>query len=68
MQGLQNSIKKKNNIYTKFVTCKNKQLKDFFKVITRPIEISCPHSLKGQKKNISLSFILKTLKMLRRLG
>ena len=68
MRGLQNSTKKKNKIYSKFVKCKNEQLKDFFKVITRPIEISCPRSLKGQKKNISLSFLLKTLKMLRRVG
>ena len=28
-QGLQNSIKKKNNIYSKFVKCKNKILKEF---------------------------------------
>ena len=28
-QGLQNSIKKKNNIYSKFVKCKNKIMKEF---------------------------------------
>ena len=28
-QGLQNSIKRKNNIYSKFVKCKNKILKEF---------------------------------------
>ena len=28
-QGLQNSIKKKNNIYSKFVKCKNKVMKEF---------------------------------------
>ena len=28
-QGLQNSIKKKNNIYSKFVKCKNQKLKDY---------------------------------------
>ena len=27
-QGLQNSIKKKNNIYSKFVKCKNKIMKE----------------------------------------
>ena len=29
MQGLQNSIKEKNNIYSKFVKCKNKIMKEF---------------------------------------
>ena len=29
-QGLQNSIKKKNNIYSKFVKCKNQKLKEFY--------------------------------------
>ena len=28
-QGLQNSVKKKNNIYSKFVKCKNNILKEF---------------------------------------
>ena len=28
MQGLQNSIKKKNNIYSRFVKCKNKIMKE----------------------------------------
>ena len=28
-QGLQNSVKKKNNIYSKFVKCKNKVMKEF---------------------------------------
>ena len=29
-QGLQNSIKKKNNIYSKFVKCKNQKLKEVY--------------------------------------
>ena len=29
-QGLQNSIKKKNNIYSKFVKCKNQKLKELY--------------------------------------
>ena len=29
-QGLQNSIKKKNNIYSEFVKCKNQKLKEFY--------------------------------------
>ena len=29
-QGLQNSIKRKNNIYSKFVKCKNQKLKEFY--------------------------------------
>ena len=29
-QGLQNSITKKNNIYSKFVKCKNQKLKEFY--------------------------------------
>ena len=29
-QGLQNSIKKKNNIHSKFVKCKNQKLKEFY--------------------------------------
>ena len=29
-QGLQNSIKKKNNVYSKFVKCKNQKLKEFY--------------------------------------
>ena len=29
-QGLQNSIKKKNNIYSKFVKCKNKIMKELY--------------------------------------
>ena len=29
-QVLQNSIKKKNNIYSKFVKCKNQKLKEFY--------------------------------------
>ena len=28
-QGLQNSFRNKNNIYSKFVKCKNQQLKEF---------------------------------------
>ena len=47
---------------------KTKNLKNFITVIRRPTEISCPHSSKGQKKNVSLSFSMKTLKILRRLG
>ena len=29
MQGLQNCIKKENSIYSKFVKCKNKTIKEF---------------------------------------
>ena len=29
-QGLQNSIKKKNNVYSKFVKCKNQKPKEFY--------------------------------------
>ena len=29
-QGLHNSIKKKNDIYSKSVTCKNQKLKEFY--------------------------------------
>ena len=29
-QGVQNSIKKKDNIYSKFVKCKNQKLKEFY--------------------------------------
>ena len=67
-QGLQNSIKKKNNVYSEIAKCKNQKLKEFYHSNTRPTEISCPHSSKWQKKNISLSFLMKTLKMLRRLS
>ena len=29
-QGLQSSIRKKNNVYSKFVKCKNQKLKEFY--------------------------------------
>ena len=64
-QGMQNSIEEKT--YTqKFAKCiKHKKIY----IITRPTEISGPHSSKEQKKNISLSILMKTLKiLLRRLG
>ena len=54
--GLQNSIKKKKNICSKFVKCKNQNLKEFLTIIARPTEISYPHSSKRQNKNISLTF------------
>ena len=56
--GLQNSIKRKNDIYSKFAKCKNQKRKNFITVITRPTKIYCPHSLKGQKKNISISLFI----------
>lgn len=64
---MQNSIEEK--IYTqKFAKCKSQKFKTIY-IITRPTEISGPHSLKEQKKNISQSILMKTLNIiLRRLG
>ena len=53
-KGLENRIKKKNNIYSKTV-------KNFISAITRPTETSYPQSWKEQNKNISLTFLMKTL-------
>ena len=66
-QGMQNSIEEKT--YTqKFAKCKSQKHKKIY-IIARPTEISGPHSSKEQKKNISLSVLMKTLKiLLRRLG
>ena len=67
-QGLQNSIKRKNNIYSKFVKCKNPKLKEFYHNNYKTCRNLLSTLLKRQKKNISTNFLLKTLRILGRLG
>ena len=66
-QALKNYVKKRNNEYSKFAKSKNENLKNFIRLITRPTEISHLNYLKGQNKNISLTFSMKALKILRAL-
>ena len=49
-QGLQNSVKKKNNIYSKFVWSVKTYWKNFITAVTKTIEIFYVHSSKGLKK------------------
>ena len=67
-QGLQNHFKKKNNIYSKFVKCKNQKLKEFYHNNYKTYRNVSSTLLKEQKKNISPNFLMKTLKVWRRLG
>ena len=50
--GLQNSIKKKKNICSKFVKCKNQNLKEFLTIIARPTEKSLIHTPQKDKIKI----------------
>ena len=52
-QGLQNSLKKKSNIY----------LKNFIIIITRTMEIFYPHSSKRQKKKYFTNFFNENIKV-----
>ena len=63
-QGLQNSIKKKTNTYSKFVKCKNQKLKEFYHNDYKTYRNLFSTLLKRAKE----SFLMKTLNILRRLG
>ena len=56
-QGLQNSIKKKNNIYSKFEKCKNKILKEFHHKNYENYRNLLPELLKKAKEKYFTNFL-----------
>ena len=61
-QGLQNSIKKKNNIYSKFVKCKNKIMKELHFSNYKNYRNLLPTLLKRAKEKYFLNFFNQTIK------
>ena len=58
-QGLENSIKKKNNIYSKFAKCKNQKLKEFYHNNYKTYRNFLLILLKMAKEKYSPSFLMK---------
>ena len=61
-QDLQNSIKKKNNIYSKFVKCKNKIMKELHFSNYKNYRNLLPTLLKRAKEKYFLNFFNQTIK------
>ena len=62
MQGLQNSIKKKSNIYSRFVKCKNKILKELHPNNYKSYRNLLSTLLKRDKENYFTNFFNKNIK------
>ena len=62
MQGLQNSIEKKNNIYSKFVKCKNQKLKEFYHSYYKTYKNLLPTLLKRAKEKYFTKFFNENIK------
>ena len=63
-QALQNSVKNKNNVYPKFVKCKSQNLKEFYQNNYKTYRSL---SSKLYPENTSLTFSMRTLKILEKL-
>ena len=60
--GLQNSIEKKNNIYSKFVKCKIKKLKNFYHSNYKTYRNFLSRLLKRAKEKCFTKFFNKNIK------
>ena len=65
-QGLQNSIKKKNNIYPKSVKCKNKIRKEFHHNSCKNYRNILPAHLKRAKEKYFTNFFNENVKDLKK--
>ena len=61
-QGLQNSIKKKHNMYSKFLKCKNWKLKEFYHNNYKTYRNLLSTLLKRAKEKYLLSFFNENMK------
>ena len=65
-QGLQNSIKKKNNIYSKFVKCKNKIMKKLHHNNYKSYRNLLSKFLKRDKENYFKNFFNENIKYIKK--
>ena len=61
-QSLQKSIKKKNDIYSKFVKCKNQKLKEFYRSNYQTYRNLLPTLLKRAKEKYFTNFLNENIK------
>ena len=67
-QGLQNSVKKKNNIYSKFVKCKNKIQKEFHHNSYKNFRNLLSTLLKMAKEKYFTNFFNENIKDIKKTG